>query len=124
MGYIKTPLKNLIKVYIVYIIVLSGGYQLENDKLLDFTWDKEKYDKNYQKHGIRFEEASTVFYDENMIYKMDVWHSVNEERYIVIGMSNNTRLLMVCHCIGYGTSVRIISARRANKSETQEYERR
>ena len=92
--------------------------------IYDFIWDKEKYDINLQKHGIRFEEARTVFYDENMIYKMDVKHSVNEERYVIIGMSNNLRLLMVCHCIGYGTTIRIISARRANKSEMQEYERR
>ena len=97
---------------------------MDKDMIYDFIWDKEKYDKNLQKHGIRFEEARTVFYDENMIYKMDISHSVNEERYIIIGLSNNLRLLMVCHCIGDGTTIRIISARRANKSEMHEYERR
>jgi len=92
--------------------------------LFDFIWDKEKYDKNIQKHGIRFEEASTVFYDKDMIYKMDIRHSVNEERYVIIGISNNLRLIMVCHCIEEGSTIRIISARRANKSERAEYERR
>lgn len=97
---------------------------MQNNILFDFKWDKDKYDQNLQKHGIRFEEASTVFYDGNMIYKMDVKHSINEERYVIIGISNSFRLLMVCHCIGNGNAIRIISARRANRSETQEYERR
>ena len=96
-----------------------------DDMFFDFTWDQEKYDMNFKKHGIKFEEARSVFYDTAMIYKMDVSHSINEERYAIIGMSNNSRLLMVCHCmIENGTTIRIISARRANKTETQEYERR
>ena len=73
---------------------------------------------------ITFEEASTVFEDDNLIYKLDEKHSVNEERYKIIGMSVYPRLLMVCHCIREGNTVRIISARKANKTETKEYERR
>ena len=87
----------------------------------NFVWDEEKYDINLQKHNITFEEASTVFEDDDMIYKMDVKHSRNEVRYKIIGMSDNPRLLVVCHCIRNGNTIRIISARKANKTEAQEY---
>ena len=86
-----------------------------------FVWDEEKYDINLKKHKISFEEASTVFEDDDMIYKTDTEHSHNELRYKIIGMSDYPRLLMVCHCIREGNTVRIISARKANKTETQEY---
>ena len=90
-----------------------------------FTWDEEKEKHNYQKHNIRFTEAETVFDDENLLYGMDVKHSVNEERFYVIGLSNRPRLLMVCHCIMIdGITVRIISARKANKTEMKKYELR
>jgi len=89
-----------------------------------FIWDKNKAKSNYQKHGVKFSEAETVFDDDNLIYKMDIRHSVNEERYIAIGMSANPRILMVCHCIIDGAFIRIISARPANKAEIQEYELR
>jgi len=89
----------------------------------EFVWDEEKYDINLKKHGITFEEASTVFEDDDMIYKMDAKHSRNEIRYKIIGMSDYPRLLVVCHCIWDGNTVRIISARKANKTETQEYDR-
>ena len=88
-----------------------------------FTWDKEKAKLNYQKHGIKFSEAETVFNDDNLIYKMDIKHSVAEERFIAIGMSAKPRVLMVCHCIKYGIVLRIISARPANQTEILEYER-
>lgn len=91
---------------------------------LSFEWDDEKYEINVEKHGIRFEEASTVFDDENMLYEIDIDHSGNEERFRAIGNSNYSRLLLVCHCVRNGNAVRIISARRASKSEQLRYERR
>ena len=90
-----------------------------------FTWDENKEEINIRKHNITFSEAETVFDDENLLYGMDVKHSVNEERFYVIGISRRTRLLMVCHCmLTDGITVRIISARKANKDEIQRYKRR
>ena len=91
---------------------------------LTFEWDEEKYEINRKKHGISFEEAQTVFDDDNSIYKRDIKHSVNEERFYVLGMSAKPRLLLVCHCIRDGNVVRIFSARPAKKSEKLEYESR
>jgi uncharacterized DUF497 family protein len=90
---------------------------------LTFEWDNEKYEINVEKHGIRFEEASTVFDDENMLYEIDIEHSGSEERFRAIGISDNSRLLLVCHCVRNGNAVRIISARRATKTERLRYER-
>jgi len=87
-----------------------------------YIWDKNKNRLNHQKHKIWFNEAATVFDDENAIYSPDEEHSDYEERFIVIGMSRVPRLLMVCHCYKEDESVvRIISARRANKSEAELY---
>ena len=87
-----------------------------------FIWDDEKYAINLRKHGITFEEASTVFDDENATYFDDETHSQNEDRFIVIGYSRRARMLMVCHCFRNGDSlIRIISARKATKSESEIY---
>ena len=83
-----------------------------------FSWDEEKNKLNVKKHGITFEEATTVFDDDDAIFIADDSHSKNEERYSVIGFSERLRLLIVCHCYRNGDTVlRIISARKANKTE-------
>ena len=87
-----------------------------------FSWDEEKNISNVKKHGITFEEATTVFDDDDAIFVADYSHSQNEERYSVIGFSERLRLLIVCHCYRNGdTMVRIISARKANKTEEMLY---
>ena len=87
-----------------------------------FTWDENKHNHNKQKHRISFEEASTVFDDENVMMSPDFRHSYDEDRFIVIGMSRKSKVLMVCYCYrNYGSVIRIISARKATKGEETEY---
>jgi uncharacterized protein len=89
---------------------------------LSFDWDDQKARVNERKHGISFKEAQTVFYDENARLRYDLDHSIDEERYILLGISSSFRLLVVCHVYreGKGT-IRIISARKATKQESQQY---
>jgi len=75
-----------------------------------FEWDETKNLENINKHGISFEEAMTVFDDDNALYKSDVDHSEDEERFIILGLSVNPRLLVVCHC--YRESEAVNSNRR------------
>jgi len=87
-----------------------------------FIWDEEKQKINIKKHKITFIEAATVFDDENALIRDDPDHSINEERFIIIGFSENVRLLIVCHCYRKDDSaIRIISARKANRRERKEY---
>ncbi|MBE9012483.1 BrnT family toxin [Pseudanabaenaceae cyanobacterium LEGE 13415] len=90
---------------------------------LRFEWDDRKARSNEQKHGISFSEAETVFYDENARLLYDAEHSSDEDRYILLGMSNSLTLLVVCHVYQEDEeTIRIFSARRANKSEQQQYQ--
>ena len=95
-------------------------------KALSFLWDPRKNDANVLKHdGIDFEEAKTVFYDEyaRVIYDPD--HSSEEDRFLILGLSQKLRILVVCHCYRENDAViRIISARKATKKEATQYERR
>ncbi len=87
-----------------------------------FEWDEHKNEINRTKHGVSFEEAKTVFYDENALIIDDPEHSAEEERFIILGMSSRANLLIVCHCYREADSViRIISARKATKNETNAY---
>ncbi|MCL2693521.1 MAG: BrnT family toxin [Oscillospiraceae bacterium] len=87
-----------------------------------FDWDERKNQINIKKHGISFEEAQTVFDDDDAILIADDKHSEDEERFIIIGESELSRLLVVCHCCRESeTVVRLISARKANKKETDLY---
>jgi len=89
-----------------------------------FDWDSEKNKSNNRKHGIDFREAKTVFQDIRAIEIYDEEHSINEDRYIIIGMSRKDREVMVCHCYRNGGNViRIFSARKATVSEKELYER-
>jgi uncharacterized DUF497 family protein len=89
---------------------------------LRFAWDEQKALANQQKHGVSFDEAESVFYDENARFLYDAEHSSEEERYILLGMSDSLRLLVVCHTYREQEEViRIFSARKANKRERQQY---
>ena len=87
-----------------------------------FTWDLVKATQNRRKHGVSFEEAQSVFYDDYAQLLTDPDHSKDEDRFILLGRSNQIRLLIVCHCYRESDSViRIISARKATKREQQVY---
>lgn len=89
---------------------------------LTFEWDENKNKANIRKHGISFNEAITVFADENALLTVDEDHSRQEERFIILGLSQNTRLLVVCHCYRESDAViRIISARKATRQEASYY---
>jgi uncharacterized DUF497 family protein len=85
-------------------------------------WDENKNQDNIKKHHISFEEAKTVFYDPNGKLIGDPDHSDNEDRFIILGLSNKLRLLVVCHCYRENDeTVRIITARKATRKETKYY---
>jgi hypothetical protein len=91
---------------------------------IQFEWDERKNLENKQKHGVSFEEAQTVFLDENAIRYFDPDHSQDEDRFIMLGMSFKLRVLVVCHCFRADDSIiRVISARKANKRESEDYRR-
>lgn len=85
-----------------------------------FEWHKKKAEQNFQKHGISFDEAKTIFNDQLFITVVDEEHSDDEERFITIGFSNTGKLLMVAHTDRKGR-IRIISARKATKNEEDFY---
>ncbi len=89
---------------------------------IKFDWDEEKNIANIKKHKISFDEALTVFYDTTALIIDDPDHSVDEERFIILGFSEKSNLLIVCHCYRENDSIiRIISARKATKNEAKEY---
>lgn len=88
---------------------------------IKFEWDENKNQINKKKHDVLFDEAKTVFYDENALCIDDPDHSEEEERFIILGTSVKANLLVVCHCIRFGEVIRIISARKATKSEMKQY---
>ncbi|MCL1986566.1 MAG: BrnT family toxin [Firmicutes bacterium] len=88
----------------------------------DFVWDEDKYYSNIKKHNVDFYEAATVFEDPNSVLEEDEQHSYDEERFTIIGMSEELRILMVCHCYRENDITRIISARKANKKEIKKYQ--
>ena len=89
---------------------------------LHFEWDEPKAKANIAKHGVSFDEAKTVFYDERARLISDPDHSKDEERFIVLGCSSGLKLLIVCHCYRANDGViRIISARKATKREAASY---
>ncbi len=91
--------------------------------MIKFEWDAAKALKNLEKHGVTFEEASSVFYDEFAVQFYDNGHSeLEEDRFLILGISNNSRMLMICHCEKRsGNVLRIISARKATKNERKFY---
>jgi uncharacterized protein len=90
-----------------------------------FEWDGPKSRANKRKHGVSFEEAQTVFLDENAIRFFDPDHSEDEDRFLMLGISFQLRTLVVCHCYREDDAViRMISARKANPAEEAEYWKR
>ncbi len=88
---------------------------------LNFEWDGEKAKKNLKKHKVSFDEATTVFIDPFSMTVSDPDHSVDEQRYIDIGSSDNGRVLVVVYA-ERGSSIRIISCRKATSLERKLYE--
>ncbi len=88
---------------------------------LSFEWDEKKNASNLKKHSISFEEAVTVFSDDLARLILDPDSEV-EERFILMGISSQSRILTVCHCERDSDVIRIISARKADKSERKQYE--
>jgi uncharacterized DUF497 family protein len=89
---------------------------------LKFDWDKSKALLNKKKHGVSFEEAVTVFYDDDALEYHDPDHSDREDRFFMLGLSFRTRVLLVFHCVREsGSLIRIISARKATKEEAKKY---
>ena len=89
---------------------------------LKFEWNKKKSKANRKRHGVSFEEAQTVFFDENALQFFDPDHSDKEDRFLMLGTSAKLRVVVVSHCYRSKESViRIISARKATKKETRTY---
>ena len=89
--------------------------------MIKFEWNLSKARANLKKHGVSFEEAQSAFFDENAIQFFDSEGSVEEERFLMLGLSENSRILLVCHCEREDEVIRIISARRATAKERKHY---
>ena len=93
--------------------------------MLRFEWDVRKSLLSRRKHGVSFEEAQTVFFDENAIEYPDPDHSEEEDRFLLLGRSYQLQILVVCHCFRTRKNViRLISARKATRKERRAYARR
>ena len=89
---------------------------------LRFEWDQRKADVNRAAHGVSFEEARTVFLDDDALLIADEDHSAEEDRFVLLGLGSSLRLLVVCHCYRHSDAViRIISARKADANERAQY---
>ena len=92
---------------------------------LRFEWDERKAAENRRRHGVSFVEAATAFADENALLLDDPEHSETEDRFVLLGLSAALRMLVVVHCYRAEQQViRIISARKASRSEAAQYEER
>jgi uncharacterized protein len=90
--------------------------------MISFEWDPAKARANLKKHGVSFEEAQSVFHDEFAVQFFDEEHSSDEERFLMLGMSVDANVLIVCHCErSDGNVIRIISARKATRKERAFY---
>jgi len=89
---------------------------------LTFEWNDRKASENQRKHGVSFDEAKSAFLDENARLIRDPEHSDDEDRFVLLGLSIQLRLLLVCHCYREeGNVIRITSARKADRSERKQY---
>lgn len=92
---------------------------------LRFEWDANKNAANIRKHRISFEEAESVFSDDAALLLGDSEHSEHESRFVLLGMSRTVHILVVCHCYRLDDDIiRIISARKATRTETHQYNER
>ena len=91
-------------------------------KSIRFEWDEVKARKNIAKHKVSFEEAQSVFDDDNARLIFDPDHSQNEERFILLGVSCSLKILVVVNCYkDKENAIRLISARKATKAEAKQY---
>ena len=90
--------------------------------MISFEWDEEKNMINKIKHGVSFEEAKTVFHDENALLEFDENHSSDEDRFRILGTSSAGNVLLVVHCVRNESTIRIISSRKATATEKFNYE--
>jgi hypothetical protein len=89
---------------------------------IQFEWDSRKAAANLKKHGVSFDQARTVFFDEHAKLIDDPDHSDEEDRFVLLGLSSSLKVLLVCHCYREeGNVIRIISARKASTQETKQY---
>lgn len=88
----------------------------------NFEWDEKKAKSNIKKHGITFEEATTVLQDELSLTIHDIAHSITEERFVDIGLSSNGQVLVVIFYTERGNNIRILSCRKATTQERKVYE--
>ena len=88
---------------------------------IEFEWSPVKAASNVKKHGVSFEEARSVFEDEEALLIADPEHSVGEERFVLLGVSAASRLVVVIHCERGPDVIRIISARKAARTERAAY---
>jgi uncharacterized DUF497 family protein len=88
---------------------------------LGFSWDPKKARSNESKHGVTFEEAQSVFSDENGLLLDDPEHSEDESRFLLMGLSSFLRILVVSHTLPDQYTIRIINAREATRSENRQY---
>jgi uncharacterized DUF497 family protein len=96
-----------------YIVVMNS---------IKFEWDPRKPSANEKKHGVSFDEARTVFFDENAKLIDDPDHSEDEDRFILLGLSSSLKVVLICHCYReQGYVIRIISARKATSQESKQY---
>ena len=90
--------------------------------MIKFDWDASKATLNLKKHGVSFEEAQSAFYDDFAMQFFDEDHSESEDRFLLLGMSSDANLLLICHCErANGGVIRLISARKATKRESAFY---
>ena len=91
--------------------------------MIEFDWDPDKATANVRKHGVSFEEARSVFYDEYARQFFDQEHIEAEDRFIMLGLSDRSRILVVCHCErSQGNVIRLFSARKATSRERKYYD--
>ena len=91
---------------------------------MNFEWDADKYQENIKKHKVSFKEAKTIFLDKHMIRWSDEEHTnytATEDRFYALGKSIYNNLLLVCFCERHGDTIRIYSARKADKEEKEDY---
>lgn len=91
---------------------------------MNYEWNLIKERLNIAKHGVDFEEAKSVFADEFALVLFDEDHSNDEERFLILGMSQKERILLVVHCYRENDTIRIISSRKATKNEIKQYKER
>ncbi|MBQ2633234.1 MAG: BrnT family toxin [Oscillospiraceae bacterium] len=91
-------------------------------RMIEFEWNEHKNRIIIEKHGVSFDEGSTVFYDDYAILFDDPDHSDEEDRFLILGITRRENLCIVSHCYrGEDEIIRIISARKATKQETKTY---